>query len=862
MHFVSKNMSTVNVKVVARIRPQNKIETSRGGKPCVNVQRDGKEVFLSTDDQGEFRFTFDKVFGPTSKQKDVFEYIGRPVIDGIFKGYNGTIFAYGQTSSGKTHTMSGADGSIANMELQGVIPRCINYIFEKFGEADEHIEFTVQTSFMEIYLERVKDLLNIEKSNLPIREEPGRGIYVDGVTEEYVTSPDECLQKIQEASENRVVAATGMNAGSSRSHSVTIIKLSATDTKTGTKKRGKLCLVDLAGSEMVRKTGAKGQQLEEAKMINKSLSALGNVINALTAGKTKHIPYRDSKLTRLLQESLGGNACTVMIICCSPSSYNAPETVSTLRFGNRAKSIKNIARVNQQRSVEELTKLLMRAEKAIDVQGKYIAQLEAKVKNSSGANPTSTTPVEANETDQGERENLQDAPKTRQRRGSFTAENLELESQINDLNLQVAQYKKELEEEREETKNLSLIVEEKGRRLAEVEHELKSEVENAQAKIDLKAHEFHSEIERLQNELDLERDNTKSLAQVVEEREVRMAELENQGKQHVQDKEDLEKTRSELNIITEQNVSLRKKLESMATQVAAAEANLAAMPLAAKNEVRKGEETRDSEKTTKSTLTSDLQRLVDEGSLTMEEAVEMQSGNAANDNEANENRIKDADNATLVSEITEQNMKLNRTIDALRNDLQNRCQKVIELELALDKEKDKLKMVENSANETVAQQKQRRALQQRLEQLVMVHRQLLRKYATMELEREKARKADQLKANRIKQLEVNARQLAKNMLSQSERHEKDMKTTLTAKDHEINILRNKLNQFLAHSENGGQSPKSKGGKIIGGKGGTHTIRGKGHHTASPAHVRTSSTSSGSSSPWATNVLNFFKIGQK
>ena len=193
------------------------------------------------------------------------------------------------------------------------------------------------------------------------------------------------------------------------------------------------------------------------------------------------------------------------------------------------------------------------------------------------------------------------------------------------------------------------------------------------------------------------------------------------------------------------------------------------------------------------------------------------------------------------------------TIDALRNDLQNRCQKVIELELALDKEKDKLKILESSSNETAAQQKQRRALQQRLEQLVMVHRQLLRKYATMELEREKARKADQLKANRIKQLEINARQLAKNMLSQSERHEKDMKTTLMAKDHEINILRNKLNQMLAHGEGGGESPKGKGGKIIGGKGGGHTIRGKGHQTASPAHVRTSSTSSGSSSPWATNV---------
>ena len=340
-------MSTVSVKVVTRIRPQNKIESSRGGKPCVTVQRDGTEVFLSTDDEGEYRFTFDRVFGPTSKQKDVFEYIGRPVIDSIFKGYNGTIFAYGQTSSGKTHTMSGPDGSIGEPEHRGVIPRCIAYIFEKFGEADEHIEFTVQTSFMEIYLERVKDLLNIEKSNLPIREEPGRGIYVDGVTEEYVTSPDECLQKIQEAGANRVVAATGMNAGSSRSHSVTIIKLTAMDTKTGTKKNGKLCLVDLAGSEMVRKTGAKGQQLKEAQMINKSLSALGNVINALTAGKTKHIPYRDSKLTRLLQDSLGGNTKTVMCANCGPAGYNYDETLSTLRYANRAKNIKNKPRINE-----------------------------------------------------------------------------------------------------------------------------------------------------------------------------------------------------------------------------------------------------------------------------------------------------------------------------------------------------------------------------------------------------------------------------------------------------------------------------------------------------------------------------------
>ena len=889
-------MSTVSVKVVTRIRPQNKIESSRGGKPCVTVQRDGTEVFLSTDDEGEYRFTFDRVFGPTSKQKDVFEYIGRPVIDSIFKGYNGTIFAYGQTSSGKTHTMSGPDGSIGEPEHRGVIPRCIAYIFEKFGEADEHIEFTVQTSFMEIYLERVKDLLNIEKSNLPIREEPGRGIYVDGVTEEYVTSPDECLQKIQEAGANRVVAATGMNAGSSRSHSVTIIKLTAMDTKTGTKKNGKLCLVDLAGSEMVRKTGAKGQQLKEAQMINKSLSALGNVINALTAGKTKHIPYRDSKLTRLLQESLGGNACTVMIICCSPSSYNAPETVSTLRFGNRAKSIKNVARVNQQRSVEELTKLLMRAEKAIDVQGKYIVQLETQLKKGGGGGggggggnqQKEAQQQQAQQEGEGEQQDktkdeeiTRNKPKERKRSASFvTAANLELESQISDLNLQVSQLKSELEEEREETQNLTLIVEEKGRRLGDLEKELKTEVENSQAKIDLKVHHFHSEIQRLQNELDLEKDNSKSLSQMIEERDLKLKELEEQGRKYMQDSEDLITLKNEIKIMNEQNDSLRNKLESMTMKVAMAEAQMVGTESSNNKPSSSGGQAVSKVDNNDNTggdkpLTADLQQLVDEGSLTMEEALEMHNGgasvenkNSSSSNSSNNNSVSnDNDSSTvIIGEITEQNMKLNVTIDALRNDLKNRCQKVIELELALDKERDKVKLLQSSSTETVAQQKQRRALQQRLEQLVMVHRQLLRKYATMELEREKARKADQLKANRIKQLEVNARQLAKNMLSQSERHEQDMRSMIKAKDYEINMLRNKLNQILSNSD-GSNSPKNvKGGRIIGGKGGNisggHTIRGKGHQTSNSPPTNKSGGNGGVSSPWATGVLNFFKIGQK
>ena len=185
-------MAAVNVKVVVRVRPQNRIETSRGGSPCVNVNKDNTEVKVE-DGYNSQKWTFDCVFPPTSTQPQVFEFVGAPVVDAVFQGYNGTIFAYGQTSSGKTHTMTGPDGKFVDPAQAGVIPRCIDAIFEGCAKAPEHLEFTVQATFMEIYLERVKDLLNTKNTNLSIREDlqSGRGIYVDGITEEYVTSPDE-----------------------------------------------------------------------------------------------------------------------------------------------------------------------------------------------------------------------------------------------------------------------------------------------------------------------------------------------------------------------------------------------------------------------------------------------------------------------------------------------------------------------------------------------------------------------------------------------------------------------------------------------------------------------------------------------
>jgi kinesin family member 5 len=853
-------MAEVNVKVVVRVRPQNKIETARGGKPCVDI-KGGTEVKLDTDEEGTYRFTFDRIFGPDSEQKDVFDYIGRPVVDSIFKGYNGTIFAYGQTSSGKTHTMSGADGSIGDESMKGVIPRAIDYIFQKFSEAEEHIEFSVQTSFMEIYLERVKDLLDPSKTNLAIREEIGaKGIYVDGVTEEYVTSAEETLAKIEEASNNRVVAATGMNAGSSRSHSVAIIKVSAKDTKTGTTKNGKLCLVDLAGSEMVRKTGAKGQQLEEAKMINKSLSALGNVITALTTGKNaKHIPYRDSKLTRLLQESLGGNACTVMIICCSPSTYNAAETVSTLRFGNRAKSIKNVAKMNQTRSVEELTKLLMRAEKAIDVQGKYIAQLEKKMSkveqgDAAVVNPPALVsappalpvpPLQASE--QEDTSGLSPSPRRRERSGSLTAKHVEMEMKIAELEQRAEKAETELAAEREETKSLGTMCDEKDAAFQELEQQAQQERDDAlkakqkvQEVVEMKLEELQSLLDKVSSELELEREEAASLREMVDERDTKLTELENIQTKHVAQEAAL----SEMEEVKSQNESLRAKLESMAEKVAEAEASLVAQAPAS---LEKPNE--------KEPLSADLQAMVAEGALTLDEAEAMAGG-------------KDVDSSNQVKhELAEANARLNMSVDALRNDLRNRCEKVIQLELALDKERDLRRLAERQggkgSGESPEKQQQRKALQQRLEQLVMVHRQLLRKYATMELERERARKADNLKAQRITQLETNAKQIAKNMLTQSERHERDMRNLIAAKEAEISALRKDAAMAHSHQSSDGamRTPPHSirgGGHIVAGAG-RPTIRG-GEKTAVSKLASTEGDKT-AASPGIGSFLSFFKMGK-
>ena len=277
----------------------------------------------------------------------IYEDLAFPLIESVLEGYNGTIFAYGQTGCGKSFTMEGIPDP---PEHRGLTPRSFEHIFQEVA-VRENTKFLVRVSYLEIYNENVRDLLGKDQTaKLELKEHPDKGVYVRDLTEQVVHDTGDVLRLMAQGSKNRSVGATLMNADSSRSHSIFTVWLEAMQQgEDGNEhiRASKLNLVDLAGSERQGKTGASGVRLKEATKINLSLSALGNVISALVDGKAKHIPYRDSKLTRLLQDSLGGNTKTLMVAAISPADNNYDETLSTLRYANRAKNIKNKAIINE-----------------------------------------------------------------------------------------------------------------------------------------------------------------------------------------------------------------------------------------------------------------------------------------------------------------------------------------------------------------------------------------------------------------------------------------------------------------------------------------------------------------------------------
>ncbi|KAM9408156.1 LOW QUALITY PROTEIN: kinesin-like protein KIF17 [Pholidichthys leucotaenia] len=343
-------MDSESVKVVVRCRPLNDREKALSSKMVLSMDVHRCQCFIEKPgaaDEPAKQFTFDGTYYIDQTTEQLYNEIAYPLVEGVTEGYNGTVFAYGQTGSGKSFTMQGVSEPASQ---KGVIPRAFEHIFESI-QCAENTKFLVRASYLEIYNEEVRDLLgNDTKQRLELKEHPERGVYVRDLSMHTVHNVGECERIIEQGTRNRAVGYTLMNKDSSRSHSIFTIHLEICSTDAAGQdhlRAGKLNLVDLAGSERQSKTGATGERLREATKINLSLSALGNVISALVDGHSKYIPYRDSKLTRLLQDSLGGNTRTLMIACLSPADNNYEETLSTLRYANRAKSIQNRPRINE-----------------------------------------------------------------------------------------------------------------------------------------------------------------------------------------------------------------------------------------------------------------------------------------------------------------------------------------------------------------------------------------------------------------------------------------------------------------------------------------------------------------------------------
>ncbi|XP_051781349.1 kinesin heavy chain [Erpetoichthys calabaricus] len=485
-----------NIKVLCRFRPLNQAEVQRGDRFLPTFQGDDTVIV------GGKPYAFDRVFPPNTTQEQVYNTCAKQIVKDVLAGYNGTIFAYGQTSSGKTHTM---EGKLHDIQQMGIIPRIAQDIFNHIFTMDENLEFHIKVSYFEIYMEKIRDLLDVTKTNLSVHEDKNRVPYVKGCTERFVSSPEEVMDVIDEGKSNRHVAVTNMNEHSSRSHSIFLINIKQEHIETEQKLSGKLYLVDLAGSEKVSKTGAEGAVLDEAKNINKSLSALGNVISALAEGTKTHVPYRDSKMTRILQDSLGGNCRTTMFICCSPSGYNEAETKSTLMFGQRAKTIRNTASVNLELTAEQWKKKFEKEKEKNKTLKEALQKLEMELNR--WRNGENVPETEQLSNDNGKAEITDDTPVNDNGSSSIVVRISEEERQKYEE--EIRKLYKQLDDKDEEINQQSQLVEKLKEQMLD-QDELLASTRGDNEKV-------QTELGRLQAENDSAKDEVKEVLQALEE---------------------------------------------------------------------------------------------------------------------------------------------------------------------------------------------------------------------------------------------------------------------------------------------------------------------------------------------------------
>ena len=784
-------MATPNtIKVVARFRPQNRIEREANSEQIVSFP--SQEGLTLTSKDASSAFTFDRVFPTNTAQHDVFDYSIRGTVDDVLAGYNGTVFAYGQTGSGKTYTMMGA-GEIGDQEAKGIIPRIVEQIFHSIMSSDGSVEFTVKVSYMEIYMEKIRDLLVPTNDNLPVHEDKARGVYVKGLHEFYVGSVEEVYEILERGGAARMVAATNMNQESSRSHSIFVIEVAQKNVETGSAKSGRLFLVDLAGSEKVGKTGASGQTLEEAKKINKSLTSLGMVINALSDGKSSHIPYRDSKLTRILQESLGGNSRTTLIINCSPSAYNYEETVSTLRFGERAKTIKQKAKVNEELSPAQLKALLKKSQGTLTTYESYISSLEAEVgawrkgdqlaqeqwtpalkeraKVPAQATPRPATPSRLKSGQETpstprpdsrmdlDRAGTPSIPMDKDEKEEFLKRENELQDQLADKESMLSKAEEALQVARNELKELRdthATTTRDGERLRSESEQLRMQVE----KIEFETKEAAITMDSLKeanSELTAELDDVKH--QLLD---ARMSAKESSAM--LDEKERLKKERMAQmmagfdlgdDLSSPSELHVRSTLQQLDSLLEIADSG-EAVPV---NELQRLRE-----------------RLLETQGL-VRQAEFGANGHAGG--EQMEEGAEPSDLQQIVSRQQEDNTRMRNELEALRKqslsggngasmnkqladfdtikkslmrDLQNRCERVVELEISLDSTREQYNSILRSSN-SKQQQKKLAFLERNLEQLTLVQRQLVEQNAQLKKEVAIAERKLVARGERIRGLE-------------------------------------------------------------------------------------------------------------